>query len=67
MYETDAAVVLLLRLTEEYVESIRKSGHRIIRSAFPKSNDPWYSIIVDNSYSEEDIQEILIDACNMAK
>jgi len=67
VYETDAAVVLLLRLTDEYAESVRKSGHRIIRSAFPKSKDSWYSIIVDDTYSEEDIQEILIDACNMAK
>ena len=67
VYETDAAVVLLLCLTDEYAESVRASGHRIIRSAFPKSKDSWYSIILDDTYSEADIQEILVDACNMAK
>ena len=67
VYETDAAVVLLMRLTEEYAESIRKGGHRIIRSAFPKSKDAWYSIIADDTYTEEDIRKILADACEMAK
>ena len=67
VYETDAAVVLLLRLTEAYAETVRAGGHRIIRSAFPKSKDAWYSIIVDDSYTETDICEILVDACNMAK
>ena len=67
VYETDAAVVLLVRLTEEYAEGVRAGGHRIIRSAFPKSKDAWYSIIADDTYTEEDIQKILTDACNMAK
>lgn len=67
VYETDAAVVLLLRLTEEYADGVRKGGHRIIRSAFPKSKDAWYSLIVDDTYTEADIRTILADACNMAK
>ena len=67
VYETDAAVVLLLCMTDEYAESVRASGHRIMRSAFPKSKDSWYSIILDDTYTEEDIQEILIDVYNMAK
>ncbi len=67
VYETDAALVLLLRLSDEYAETVRAAGKKIIRSAFPKSKDSWYSIIVDDTYSEEDIQKILTDACNMAK
>ncbi|HAE88387.1 MAG TPA: hypothetical protein DCG79_00780 [Clostridiales bacterium] len=67
VYETDAAVVLLLRLTEKYAESVRAGGHRILRSAFPKAKDPWYSVIVDDTYTETDIQEILSDACNMVE
>ncbi len=67
VYETDAAVVLLLRLTDKYAESVRAGGHRIMRSAFPKSKDSWYSIILDDTYSEADFQKILVDACNMAK
>ncbi len=67
VYETDAAVVFLIRLTEKYAEEVRAGGHRIIRSAFPKSKDAWYSIIVDDTYTEDVIQKILVDACNMAK
>ena len=58
---------MLLRLTDEYAESVRAARKKIMRSPFPKSKDAWYSIIADDTYSETDIQEILTDACNMAK
>ena len=67
VYETDGTVVLLLRLTEAYAESVRADGHRIIRSAFPKSKYAWYTVILDDTYSEAGIQEILTDAYNMAR
>lgn len=67
VYETDAAVVLLLCITDEYAQSVKQSGKRINKSAFPKSKDTWYSLVVDASYSEADIQTILNDAYNMAK
>ena len=67
VYETDAAVVLLLRITDQYAKSIQDGGHRINKSAFPKSKDAWYSLVVDDSYSETDIREILADAYAMAK
>ena len=67
VYETDAVVVLLMRLNEEYAESVRTSGHKIVRSAFPKSKDAWYTVIADASYTEDDIQELLTDGFNLAK
>jgi len=67
VYETDAAVVLLLRITDEYAKTVTDSGRRINKSAFPKSKDTWYSLVVDATYSEADIREILADAYNMAK
>ena len=67
VYETEGTLVLLHRLNDEYAESVRAAGKKIMRSAFPKSKDAWYSIIADDTYSETDIQEILTDACNMAK
>ena len=67
VYETDGTVVLLLRLTETYAESVRAGGHKITRSAFPKSKDSWYTVILDDTYSEADIRELLVDAYNMAE
>ncbi len=67
VYEINGTIVLLLRLTEVYAETVRAAGKRIIRSAFPKSKDVWYSIIVDDSYSEADVREILSDAYDLAK
>lgn len=67
VYQTDGAVLLLLRLTEAYAESIREAGHGIRRSAFPNGTEAWYGIIVDDTYTEADVREILFDACEMAK
>lgn len=67
VYETDGAVALLLRLTESYAKSIRDGGHKIHRSAFPDREGAWYGIIVDDTYTEADVREILFDACEMAK
>ncbi|MBO4479957.1 MAG: MmcQ/YjbR family DNA-binding protein [Clostridia bacterium] len=67
VYDANNAIVLLVCLNETYAESVRAEGHRIVRSAFPKSDATWYSIIVDDSYSEADIREILSDAYDMAK
>ena len=39
VYETEGTLVLLLRLTDEYAESVRAAGKKIMRSAFPKSKD----------------------------
>ena len=67
VYEMDAAVVLLLRVTDEYAKSVAERGLRINKSAFPKSKDAWYSVVVDSTYTEADVQKILADAYNMAK
>ena len=67
VYEIEGTVALLLRLSEDYAETVRKSGHKIIRSAFPKSKDAWYSVIVDDTYGETDVTSLLVAAYNHAK
>ena len=67
VYETDGTVVLLLRLTEEYAKTVKEAGHKIIRSAFPKSKDAWFTVILDDTFTEDDIQELLDGAYDQAK
>ena len=67
VYETNGTVVLLLRLTDAYADAVRAQGKKIIRSAFPKSKDAWFTVILDGTYTEADIQKLLVDAYNMAK
>ncbi len=67
VYDVKDGIALLVRLNEMYAESVREEGHKIVRSAFPKSKDVWYSIVVDDSYSEADVREILSAAYDLAK
>ena len=54
-------ITILLRTTEEHAKDIHKAhAHSGIRSAFPKNKErDWYSVIVDNSFTEADVWDIL--------
>ena len=67
VYETNGVVVLLLRLTEEYALTVQEAGHKIIRSAFPKSKYAWFTVILDDTYAEDDIGALLDAAYDQAK
>jgi predicted DNA-binding protein (MmcQ/YjbR family) len=59
VYEVDGVVMLLAQLKESYVKKLRKTHKNIYKSAFPKSKRTWYTIIVDNTYTQADVEEIL--------
>ena len=67
VYETNGTVVLLLRLTEDYAKTVQEAGHKIIRSAFPKSKYAWFTVILDDTYAEDDIGSLLDAAYDQAK
>ena len=56
--------MVLLTLEAKTVE---EAGHKIIRSAFPKSKDAWFTVILDDTFTEDDIQELLDAAYDQAK
>ena len=61
VYEDDGKVMMLVRLGEATAAGIR-SAHKStgVRSAFPKNKEnDWYSVIVDDSFSEEDVYAVL--------
>ena len=61
VYEDDGKVMMLVRLGEAIAAGIR-SAHKStgVRSAFPKNKEnDWYSVIVDDSFSEEDVYAVL--------
>ena len=59
VYEVDGVVMLLAQLKESYVKKLLKTHKNIYKSAFPKSKKAWYTIIVDNTYTQADVEEIL--------
>lgn len=62
VYETDGNVLLLLNATKELGKKFAK-GHETVRpSLFPKSQDKWYSVVVDGSFKSEDV-DAMLDEC----
>ena len=63
VYENNGACLVLAKLDKNYANSLRKSKKSIMPSKFPKSKlNDWYSIIVNDTFTEEEIHTILINA-----
>ena len=61
-YEIDGASLLLVNADSE-LESVLKEKHDSVNlSAFPKSKDEWYSLPLDDTYTEDELKGIL-DYC----
>ena len=59
--DDDGDVILLVRTTAEHAHAIR-AEHRAtgIRSSFPKNKEnDWYSVVVDDTFSENNVYDVL--------
>ena len=62
VYQNNAGgVLLLVKTNKDHYKMIAAKHAGVKRSAFPRRGE-WYSIIVDDSYSSEEIFKILSDA-----
>ena len=62
VYETDTSTLLLINNTSAYEKELKKKHSYVSKSAFPKSKDEWFSVVVDDSFTNEDINNI-VDSC----
>jgi len=63
VYENDGACLILVKLDDKYAKSLKRSKKSITQSKFPKSKtNDWYSVIVDDTFTEDEIHNILKDA-----
>lgn len=61
VYETDGAVLLLIKAPEDYANTL-KNKHKLVNlSAFPKSKGTWFSVAIDDSWSEKGVYKMLDD------
>ena len=59
--DEDGDVIILLRTTAEHAHAIH-TAHKAtgVRSAFPKNKErDWYSVVVDDTFSENDVYDVL--------
>ena len=59
VYETEGAMMLLLKTKDALGKEMTKEHHSVRRSAFPKAKDAWYSVVVDDSLSNAQVEDML--------
>lgn len=59
VYEINNTVMLLLKISKDTANKLAKSHNSVHASAFPRSKEKWYSIIVDDSFTNENVENIL--------
>ena len=63
VYETEGSPLLLINSDEELALELNDRHGNVHKSAFPKSKNQWYSLALDDTYSQEEVQSIL-DRCH---
>lgn len=63
VYEV-GTVVILVRLADEYATELMKKHPSVKRSAFPKAPNAWYSVILNDEFSDDEVKRILGFAYN---
>jgi|GEM_PF-1799819 len=66
VYETDTSTLLLINSTSAYEKELKKTHKYVSKSAFPKSKDEWFSVVVDDSFTNADIDKIMDDCYALA-
>ena len=67
VYETQGSMMLLVRANYDFAKALKKNHPNVHKSAFPKSKEPWNSIILDDSFSDEEVHKLLDDVIALNK
>lgn len=60
VYETEeGGVMFLVKASKKLAETLRKKHEKVYKSAFPKAKQVWYSVIVDDNFSADDVKKML--------
>lgn len=59
VYETEGATMLLLKTKDALGEELAKDYPSVRKSAFPKAKDKWYSVVIDDSLSNEQVEDMI--------
>ena len=59
VYEVNETVMMLLKVSKDLGSKFAK-GHTNVRpSAFPRSKEQWYSVIIDDSFTNSEVEKVL--------
>lgn len=65
MFENYGVSKLIFRADEKYVDALKAKHDYVKESEFPKSeNWKWYSILIDKTYTDKDVRQVIQDSYN---
>ena len=59
VYETEGSMMLLTRSNYDFAKALKENHENVHRSAFPKAKEPWNMVLLDDSFSDEEVHELL--------
>ena len=59
VYETEGSMMLLTRSNYDFAKELKENHENVHRSAFPKAKEPWNMVLLDDSFSDEEVHELL--------
>ncbi|MCQ2602513.1 MAG: uL15 family ribosomal protein, partial [Clostridia bacterium] len=69
VYETeDGGLLLLLKTSEQHAKALKKSHPLVAISKYPKAGSAvWYSVIIDGTFNDEQVYEMLDETIKSCK
>ena len=67
VYETAGSMMLLIKADAEFAKSLKEHHENVHKSAFPKAKEAWHMVVLDDSFSDEEVHKLLDDVLALNK
>ncbi|MBO4381261.1 MAG: hypothetical protein J5815_03820 [Clostridia bacterium] len=67
VYETDGSMMLLIKANQDFAKALKESHENVHKSAFPKAKEAWHMVLLDDSFSNEEVHKLLDDVLSLNK
>ena len=67
VYETAGSMMLLIKAGVDFAKALKEHHENVHKSAFPKAKEPWHMVVLDDSFSDEEVHKLLDDVLALNK
>ncbi|MBR4800711.1 MAG: hypothetical protein IK048_03480 [Clostridia bacterium] len=67
VYETDGSMMLLIKANEDFAKGLKENHANVNKSAFPKAKEAWHMVLLDDSFSDDEVHKLLDDVILLNK
>ena len=67
VYETAGSMMLLIKAGVDFAKALKEHHENVHKSAFPKAKEAWHMVVLDDSFSDEEVHKLLDDVLALNK